>query len=199
VPVNGLFYRTYTYRDSIGNGILQPSEVVVSSIFSYLGYSEPRDILSIQNGFDLIQHKLRINASFDYKGGYSLLNTTGDIQCSQSNSCPGASSLAASLAAQAANIAVKNGNPSTAVGFLDNGQFWRFRELAATWTLPDAFASKVLRAKSMTLTGSARNIHLWTKYGGPDPEASYGTGDVQTTYSTSGLRTYFILRTNLHY
>ena len=36
-----------------------------------MGYSQPRDIVTVQNGFDLFQRKLRITASLDYKGGFS--------------------------------------------------------------------------------------------------------------------------------
>jgi hypothetical protein len=110
VSVNGWFYRPYTFNDDNGDGLLTASEVHVAADFAYWGYSVPRDIFSIQNGFDLLNRKLRINALFDYKGGFSLLNNTANIQCAQSNSCPGASKLDATLAQQAANIANRNSN-----------------------------------------------------------------------------------------
>jgi hypothetical protein len=46
---------------------------------------------------------------------------------------------------------------------------------------------------------SARNLHTWTKYTGIDPESNYSTGDVQTDFSTTAPRTYFLVRANLHY
>jgi TonB-linked SusC/RagA family outer membrane protein len=196
--VNGWFYRPYTFNDDNGDGLLVPSEVHVAANFAYYGYSLPRDILSIQNGFDLFNRKLRINALFDYKGGYSLLNNTANIQCAQSNSCPGASRLDATLAQQAANIANRNSNPSSAVGFLESGQYWRFRELSGTLALPARVAAG-LRARDVALTVAGRNLHLWTKYTGPDPESNWGTGDVQQTYATSGQRRYVTARVTLHY
>ena len=54
-----------------------------------------------------------------------------------------------------------------------------------------------LRAASLTF--SARNLHVWTKYTGTDPESNYGTDDVQTDFSTTAPPTYFTLRLNLHY
>src|SRR5581483_9022915 len=39
VPVNGLFYRTYTYADKNGDGLLSVDEVTVDPIFHYIGYS----------------------------------------------------------------------------------------------------------------------------------------------------------------
>jgi hypothetical protein len=196
--VRGWHFRPYTFNDANGDGLLLPSEVQVSPTFSYYGYSQPRDILSIQSGFDLLQRRLRINAMFDYKGGYKLLNQTANIQCAQSNSCPGASKPDATLAEQAANIATRNSNPSTALGFLQDGAYWRFRELSGTWTLPRRLISAA-RAADASLTLAARNLALWTDYTGPDPEANYSQTDVQNTYSTSGQRTYFTLRVNLHY
>jgi hypothetical protein len=56
-----------------------------------------------------------------------------------------------------------------------------------------------LRSRDASIVFSARNLHLWTNYTGVDPEANYGSGDVQTTFSTTAPRTYFSLRANLHY
>jgi TonB dependent receptor len=198
VSVNGWFYRPYTYTDDNGDGLLTAAEVHVAADFAYWGYSLPRDIFSIQNGFDLLNRKLRVNALFDYKGGFSLLNNTANIQCAQSNSCPGASRLDATLAQQAANIANRNSNPSSAAGFLENGQYWRFRELSGTLILPSRVAAG-LRARDVSLTVAGRNLALWTNYGGPDPESNWGTGDIQQTYSTSGQRRYITARLTLHY
>ena len=40
--------------------------------FEFIGYSQPRDEVSIVNGFDLFSRKLRISALVDYKGGANL-------------------------------------------------------------------------------------------------------------------------------
>jgi hypothetical protein len=197
-PVRGWYYRTYTYADSNADGVIVPSEVVVDPTFRFAGNSIPRDIVSITNGFDLFNRNLRINALFDYKGGYSLLNNTANIQCAQSNSCPGASKLDATLAEQAANIANRNSNPSSAAGFLESGQYWRFRELSGTLVLPSRLAA-TLRARDVAITVAGRNLALWSTYTGPDPESNWGTGDIQQTYSTSGQRRYVTARLTLHY
>ncbi len=84
------------------------------------------------------------------------------------------------------------------MGYLENGQFWKLREVSAALTLPTAIASKI-RARDAQLVFSARNLHTWTKYTGVDPEANYSTGDTQTDFSTIAPRTYFLVRANLHY
>jgi TonB-linked SusC/RagA family outer membrane protein len=196
--VNGVFYRPYTYHDDDGNGYLSVNEVHVDSIFQYWGYNIPRDIASVQTSFEVLARKLRINLQFDYKGGGLLLDQTSNIQCAQSNSCPGASNLNASLADQARNIATRNANPTTAIGFVYPNQFWRFREASATWTMPVRFSSMV-RAQNAQITFASRNLHLWTRYKGPDPEGTYTDADTPSSYSTSGQRTYFTLHATLHY
>ena len=82
-----------------------PSEVIVDPTFRYVGNSIPRDIVSISNGFDLFNRKLRINALFDYKGGYSINNGTYSFQCGNNPACPGLSNPNASLEDQAAAVA----------------------------------------------------------------------------------------------
>jgi TonB-linked SusC/RagA family outer membrane protein len=196
--VNGIFYRPYTYADANGDGYLSVAEVKVDSIFQYYGYNIPRDIVSIQNRFDFFSRKLRLNLAFDYKGGGSLIDQTSNIQCAQSNSCPGASDIHASLADQARNIATRNANPTTAVGFLWPNQFWRFREASTVLEMPTRVSSFV-RAQGAQLTVAARNLHTWTRYRGPDPEGTYTDADTPSSYSTSGQRTYITAHITLHY
>ncbi len=196
--VNGVFYRPYTYHDDNGDGYLSVAEVHVDSIFQYWGYNIPRDIVSVQNRFDLLNRKLRLNFLFDYKGGGLLLDQTSNIQCAQSNSCKGASDIHATLEEQARNIATRNANPTTAVGFVWPNQFWRFREASAVLTLPQRMTS-LAGAQSATMTFASRNLHTWTRYRGPDPEGTYTDADTPSSYSTSGQRTYFTLHFTLRY
>ena len=51
----------------------------------------------------------------------------------------------------------------------------------------------------MSLTFSARNLHLWTSYTGTDPESNFSTGDVQNDFATTAPPRYYIVRLNLHY
>jgi TonB-linked SusC/RagA family outer membrane protein len=196
--VRGIYYRPYTYDDANGDGYLSVSEVRVDSIFRYYGYNIPRDIVSIQNRFDLLSRKLSFNFMFDHKGGGSLLDQTSNIQCAQSNSCKGASDINASLEEQARNIATRNANPTSAVGFVWPNQFWRFREASVVVVMPTR-ATSMLRANGAQVTFAGRNLHTWTRYRGPDPEGTYTDSDVPSSYSTSGQRTYFTMHLTLRY
>jgi hypothetical protein len=83
-------------------------------------------------------------------------------------------------------------------GYWENGQFWRLREVSASFTLPNTWANR-LRARDASFVLAGRNLHVWTKYTDIDPEANYSTGDVQTDFITTGPPTYFEFRLNLHY
>ena len=197
-PIRGIYTRLYHYTDANGNGIIEPSEVTVDPNFTYLGYSVPRDIVTIQNGFDLFQRKLHLNFLFDYKGGFSLLNQTTQFYCLNTNTCYDETHKDTPLDLQARNIAQRYASPTTTAGYWENGQFWRFREFSTTYTLPGRINS-ALRSRDGSLTVSARNIHVWTKYTGIDPESAYGEGNVQTDFSTTSPPSRLTVRLNLHF
>jgi len=200
LPVNAAFGRPYTYSDANNDGIITPDEVTVSPGYAYAGYSAPRDIFSITNGIDLFNHRLRLTALTDYKGGYILYNSTARFYAQNFSSWYSNSLPDTPLWDQArgvANSAAKNPTPSY-YGFLENGQFWKLREVAAILTLPQSLTSR-LRARDAQLVLSGRNLHTWTKYTGPDPEENYGTGDIQNDFSTLAPPQYFVLRLNLHF
>jgi hypothetical protein len=197
-PVNGVYARPFTYSDANGDGIIAITEVTVDTGFVYQGYSFPRDLVTIQNGFDLFQRKLRVTALLDYKGGFSLFNNTTSFYCQQTLTCYDETHKETSLFEQARLIALRYKSPNTNQGYWENGQFWRLREVAGTITIPNSVARR-LYARDASLTLSARNLHVWTGYTGTDPESNYGTGDVQTDFSTTAPPTYFIARFNLHF
>ena len=65
----------------------------------------------------------------------------------------------------------QNGGALTVTdAFMKNANFWRLRELSATFTTPDTWARRV-NAGSVSLTLAGRNLHTWTPYPGLDPES----------------------------
>jgi hypothetical protein len=205
LPVNAYFYRPYTWSDANNDGLISANEVTVLKDVVYRGYSLPRDLVSFQSGFDLLNRHLRLTALLDYKGGSNVFNSTLQFQCQQSpNPCFDVSNPDAPLWRQARAVAenqgtVINGTKTTTTGgFLENSQFWRLREVAATLTLPQTFANRI-RAHDVGLTFSARNLHLWTNYTGADPESNYSVGDTQSDFATTSPRRYYLVRLNLHY
>ena len=206
-PINGYWQRPYTWADTSRDGIITPDEVTVSSTggpqgdgYQFMGYSQPRDEVSIQNGLDFLKHTLRISALFDYKGGSSLLNNEEGFLCQQTTSCPETSTLNPEQWRAARAVAVRDkGSLNTTWGYIEPLRFWRFRELTATYTISDRLAQKVARAKGATITFGARNLHVWTKWTAADPEQNYSQGDTQSTLLTAGPPRYYTVRMNLRY
>jgi hypothetical protein len=172
---------------------------------SYAGYQVPRDLVSLQNGFDLFSRRLRITALVDYKGGHSVFDASSAYLCQQYPSCQDQSDPSSSLDNQARGVANRYGTTvggtpyTTAIGYLGNGRFWRLREVAANVTVPDGVTKRFLRAQRASVTLGARNLHVWSKYGGVDPESNFGAGDLQTDFMTAGPPRYYNLRLNLNY
>jgi TonB-linked SusC/RagA family outer membrane protein len=204
-PVPALFVRPYTYADANGDGVIQQGEVTVDTGVVYVGYPSPRDLVSVQSGFDVLKRKLRFNVLLDYKGGFSLFNSSEQFICQQSpKACRDDQDASAPLWRQARAVAnaygtVVNGTRFTStLGYYENGQFWRLREVSAVWTLPQALSSR-MRSRDANITLGARNLHVWTKYTGTDPESNYGTGDTATDFITQPPKTYFTMRLNLKF
>jgi len=135
---------------------------------------------------------------FDYKGGASLQNNEEGFLCQQTTSCPETSTLHPELWKQARAVAERDKNPVSQYGYFENYRFWRFRELTATYTLPQNIASKA-RAQSAAIVLGARNLHVWTKWTAADPEQNYSQGDTQSTLLTAGPAKYYTVRLNLRF
>jgi hypothetical protein len=73
--------------------------------------------------------------------------------------------------------------------FLQPGDFVRFRELSATYTIPKNFLNRV-RVQNASVSFAMQNLALWTKYEGPDPEviAQNGNFDRQDFFSLPAPR-----------
>jgi len=93
-------------------------------------------------------------------------------------------------------VATRNHPAQTLDGFYQPGAFVKIREVSVQYTLPQRLASS-LRARSATVTASARNVAKWSKYRGVDPESDFtatGGGDNPADFQSYGAPSYFILR-----
>jgi TonB-linked SusC/RagA family outer membrane protein len=206
LPINAETVFPYTYSDANHDGVIQSTEVTVTPITHYFGSTFPRDLVSIQNGFDLFQRRLRLTVLLDYKGGYNELDTDYEFICQQAPQACSENEVASTPLWQQARAVAENYGTSingtrytTQAGYYESGQFWRLREVSATVQLPGAIAHGMLRAADANLSLQGRNLHVWTRFLGIDPEATYGTGDTPTAFLTQPPRTYLIARLNLHY
>ncbi|MES2523519.1 MAG: SusC/RagA family TonB-linked outer membrane protein [Gemmatimonadota bacterium] len=196
-PINSIWDFPYTYADANKNGMIEISEVTVDTARRYMGYSTPRAELSIQNGFDLLPGgQLRFTALVDGKFGGLVGNTTERFRCSSVNAQERVDPSAPLDRQARCAASQKPGAQQTFFGFNESGNYWRLRELAATWRIPTNWVSKVAMTKSGTVTLSARNLALWTDYTGVDPETSRGAGNVQDEFFITPAIQTWTLRFN---
>src|SRR6185312_4044396 len=114
---------------------------------------------------------LRITILADNRGGGIIFNQFNFL-CTQTQTCLAKSNPNAPLWDQARSVAANNTTPRTNFGYYENGQFWRLREVTATWNLPNVVVNR-LRSHDAAISFGARNLHVWTKYSGEDPESNY--------------------------
>jgi hypothetical protein len=198
LPINAQFYRKYTYADANNDGYIVASEVAVDPNFSYIGSANPKKTISLANTFSVLNNRLRINAQFDYKGDYFVLDNNGSFRCVNLAASGDRSDPTTPLDRQAACVAARATSTTTSYGYFQSGEFIRFRELSATFAVPQSLMRRV-RGERASLSLGARNLHIWTDFTGQDPEANYSTGDVQANIASSAPRTYYTARLNLFF
>jgi TonB-linked SusC/RagA family outer membrane protein len=203
-PLFGWWSRNITWEDKNGDGIINyfadaaRSEITVADEASFQGPSLPRHEVSATSGFDLFGNRLRVATMVDYKGGHMLYNNTERIRCASRNNCRGLIDPTAPLWEQARTVAVRQFGTSVLGGFFEKGDFLRWREVAVTYTMPDEWAQRVFRGRSLVATAAARNLGiLWTEYTGVDPEAFGTTVNAPSEFQAFAPPTYFTLRFTL--
>jgi hypothetical protein len=204
-PMFGWWARPITsYSDKNGDGILTYNddaalnEVFVGDTAEFRGYTQPRHIVTLTNGFDLFDRKLRLQALLDYRGGYKAYNNTERIRCASRQNCNGLMNPRSSLEEQAMVVAHLNHPARTLDGFMQDGTFLKLREVTVRYALSQRLASLV-RARSADFLVTGRNLGSWSKYRGLDPENDYQvtsttTRDVPSDFQTAGPASYYIVR-----
>ena len=205
-PLFGWWAQPITgWDDKNKDGILTYSstaaqnEIFVGDSSVFRGYTQPKHLITATPGFEFLNRKLRVQALFDYRGGYKAYNNTERIRCVSRQNCNGLMNPKSSLEEQAMVVATLNHPSKTLDGFYQDGDFLKLREASVRWALPNRAAS-LLRARSADMIFSGRNLGTWTKYRGIDPENNYQItdgSDAGSDFQTIGLASYWTLRFNL--
>ena len=200
-----------SYADKNGDGLIAYNanatlnEVVVGDSSIFIGGSQPTRTLAVTPSIDLFNRRIRLTSSFDYKGGHYLFNNTERIRCTRPN-CTGRENPNSPLSEQARVVALIDHPAKTNAGYFEKADFTRWREASVLVTVPERFAAKYLRGRSASFVFGARNLHVWTNYGGIDPEtdrfAADGTtgvtgGNIPEEFQTISVPTYFTFRFNI--
>jgi TonB-linked SusC/RagA family outer membrane protein len=207
-PISGYWAQPITgWQDKNGDGYLTfysdtaKNEVFVADTAVFRGYATPRYATTITNGFEFLNRKLRLTSLWDIRKGGLWYNNTERIRCTRPN-CTGRNNLQAEFVDQATNIAANEAPQRTLDGFLQDGGFVRLREASLQYTFAPTLASRLLKARSLSVVLSGRNLRLWTKYRGADPESAFNTTsgtDAPSEFQTIAPPSYFIFRFNLGY
>lgn len=154
----------YKFKDANGDGLIDFSEVTLGDTATYQGTPFPTLQTTFTTQLTLFKY-FRVNGQLDYEGGQKLLNFTEDFRC-QFDICAAANNPKASLASQAANVAMLEGSDA---GFIEPATFWKLREVSLTLLAPESIAHRA-GASALSFTVAGRNLATWTKYKGFDPE-----------------------------
>jgi TonB-linked SusC/RagA family outer membrane protein len=211
-PIDGYWQLPYTYQDRDGNGIITactltdqslctvPNEVFVGDTAVFVGPSQPRWEVTLTNGIDLFNRKLRIVGLFDLKAGHYLLNGTDRIRCQSRNNCRGLIDPTAPLWEQARVVALRESGTTTQWGFMEQADFIRLREASITYELPLQWA-RAMRASQVSVTLAGRNLWKTTDYSGIDPESNYITNTASrgtvNDFQTQPPPSYWTFRVNV--
>ncbi len=139
--------------------------------FEYIGSPTPTSIGAIGNTVTLM-HRLRLYALVDWKGGNKQLNFVDEARCTgilgagmcDVNFHP--NKYSSTYVAESTPLAFVEQAQDQ---FYQDASFVKLRELSATYTFPQHL---IPRFQRVSVTLAARELALWTKYKGADPEVN---------------------------
>ena len=183
-PLGGYWAVPYTFKDVNGDGAITTEncpgvncELTLGDTAVYLGSPFPSWDLTFGSGITLFKY-VRVAALVNRRTGNKLENNTGVFRClllvcqEVNQSIDPTVKKTSTLAEQAAGIAALQGS---AAGYIEDGSFWKIREISLTFSAPDQLAHR-FGVGGVSLTFAGRNLGTWTKYKGLDPEINENGG-----------------------
>ncbi|HEX9895878.1 MAG TPA: SusC/RagA family TonB-linked outer membrane protein [Gemmatimonadales bacterium] len=195
-PIQGWYLPEITFEDANGDGLIAQSEITAGPR-KFIGYSQPRGEVALFTGLELFNRRLRLQANLDSKFGSYQLNGNDRIRCESRRNCREAVDPTAPLWMQARATAIRT-NSTYQTGFVEKIDFIRFREVSASYTVPESWP-RLVGAQRATVTLGARNLGLITDYSGMDPETGYfsGTTGLQSDFQSGPPPRFFTFRLNV--
>lgn len=180
-PLYGYWAAVARYADLNHDGVIEPNEITIADSLTYTGSSLPTREMSVGTHVGLWGGAVSVGALADYRGGFRLLNSTAVEEAAFGPQSDRASNdRSAPLWQQARDIAyetleVTSFGLVTPAGFYEDATYLRLRELSLTYVVPSTVA-RALKMRELSLTGAVRNLALWTRYTGTDPEVANSGG-----------------------
>jgi TonB-linked SusC/RagA family outer membrane protein len=194
LPLFSLFERALlSYEDTNGDGIITPSEIVVSDTVVSGGSPAPVRGATFNTSINLFSNRVQISGLADYRGGFNSLNVNDLFQCAFTQNCTQLNAPSPSLEDQAKAVA----GPQAPGSYFEKADFLRIREASIAFELPRRWAQAV-RANHLRLTITGRNLATITSFGSWDPELNTVSNDAGVfNFGVAGLPRTFLFRLNV--
>ncbi len=169
-PLFGHYDIPFTFKDANGDGVIEPNEITpLTAGPVFLGSSFPTGQATFSSTVGVWREAVQLRVQVDRRSGVELKGSIRNVQ-SFFGDAQGANDPHASPFDQAA-IQAFLGPLNSSAGFFEDGSFTRLREVSLTFNAPSGML-RVLRGRSASLTLAGRNLALWTRYRGADPEVN---------------------------
>jgi len=186
---------------------LQNGRAVVTDTLTPVGNLFPTLEWNLTNTFTIAKN-FRVTAMIDAKKDFTVYNNTRffrETQLVRSNVRLDTTLLSREerirrfgpFVSEATGAAVTINDARA--GFIEEGDFVRFRELSATYTLPQSLTTRIAsRFQSASVTFAMQNVKLWTNFSGFDPEVNAQTGAFsREDFLTAPIPRRAVVRLNL--
>jgi TonB-dependent starch-binding outer membrane protein SusC len=186
---------------------LQNGRAVVTDTLTPVGNLFPTLEWNLTNTFTIAKN-FRVTAMIDAKKDFTVYNNTRffrETQLVRSNVRLDTTLLSREerirrfgpFVSEATGAAVTINDARGA--FIEEGDFIRFRELSATYTLPQSLTTRIAsRFQSASVTFAMQNVKLWTNFSGFDPEVNAQTGAFsREDFLTAPIPRRAVVRLNL--
>jgi hypothetical protein len=210
LPAGAFFLPAVTFNDTDNNGLLSiagcevggdptsglPCEVTVAEEETYIGPALPtwqRSLFADLRLFDFVT----VSTLIEGRGGNYTGNDSEAFRCGARATfgCAAVGDPTASLEEQAAYLADRF--LGSAAMYVEKADFYKWRELSVTLSVPNAWADQLRAIDGLRLTIAGRNLKTWTDYSGIDPEANEAGGNSnfnQSEFNTQPPVRYVMIR-----
>jgi outer membrane receptor protein involved in Fe transport len=170
-PVNAFWARPIVaYNDTDGNGILTQDEIKLADSSVYIGQTVPKMELSLHSDLGLMNGRVTIGTGFNYQGGSTQYNSMLSSQCIDKR-CRFAVDRGVSLAEQLYAVSTTFAGNNNAQVAYDRVSWMRWSDLSVTVHGTPEMA-RMFRGRTVSFSVMGRNLALWSKYRGADPEVN---------------------------
>ena len=171
-PIGARFMRPLLgYEDRNGDGRIDLDELQMGDTAVYVGRSTPGRIRALTTTLGFFQQQVRLSALFEHRGDFIQYNLIREnLRHVARDAVDPTTPLARQAEMMATYAGAAPGQPGTDYTFNEPGDFTRLRELTLAYSVPRA-VTRTVGLDRATVSLSGRNLALWTKYSGPDPES----------------------------